>query len=255
MPQLTVAGRTFEIEAILFDKDGTLLDFIYTWGRWGELLLALFSRELETRKLAPLDTKAALAGWGVRYDGQGTIVDYDRNSPLSMGTVDELMTLLAWEGNQRGLSWAEAKLLAAGSKQEADKSLEQERAVKLLPGVLPFLKACREAKIPLGLVTADETMAAERHLEWAGIRDYFTVCTGADQVERGKPFPDMVNLACEKLGVSASAAAVIGDTNGDMLMARFAGASAIGIDMSGNSGHEGLPDAEAVADSYSQLVL
>lgn len=257
MPYITAAGYKQEIQAILLDKDGTLLDFVYTWGRWGEYLLAFFSRELENSRLAPLDPNL-LAQWGVRYDEHGAICDYDRNGPLSMGTVDELLTLLAWEGCRRGLSWAEAKLLAAAGKRQADERLEQERAVRLLAGVVPFLESCREAGVKLGLVTADDTSAAERHLEWAGIRHYFSVCMGADQVEKGKPYPDMVNKACERLGVPASASAVIGDTNGDMLMARFAGAAAIGLNLSGSggaAGNERFPDADLAVASYNELGL
>lgn len=78
----------------------------------------------------------------------------------------------------------------------------------------------------MAVVTADETAAAESHLRWLGIRQYFTAVIGTDQVEQGKPFPDMALLACQRLGVSPAEAAVIGDTNGDMRMAKAAGAAA-----------------------------
>ncbi|MNH29396.1 Phosphoglycolate phosphatase [compost metagenome] len=92
---------------------------------------------------------------------------------------------------------------------------------------------------------------------------------GTDQAERGKPFPDMALLACKQLGVQPSAAAVIGDTNGDMKMAKAAGAAvAIGItgtaDTAGDAAGDNaadpvaaryylLPDADSVVQSYQEL--
>lgn len=251
--QLRAQDKTYEVQAILFDKDGTLLDFTYTWGSWGERLLASFSGELVQKGLPALRPEL-LSLWGIIYNESGEISGYDRNSPISMGTIGDLMSLLAQEGYQAGLSWAEAKMLAEQCRQEADEQLEASRTARLLPGAGAFLEQCRHRGILLGIVTSDETEAALKHLEWLGIRSYFDVCVGADLVDRGKPYPDMVELACLKLGVHANTTAVIGDTNGDMLMARAArAAAAIGIDEEGIIGKEGYPAAEVVIAGYLEL--
>ncbi|GGA48468.1 HAD family hydrolase [Paenibacillus physcomitrellae] len=255
MPKVKVGGQVYKIQAVLLDKDGTILDFVYTWARWGELLLARFSRELEARQLEPL-VSGMLAGWGIRKNEQGAVSGYDRNGPLSMGTLEELLTLLAWEGFRRGLSWAEAKRLAARCRLEADTALEQEKAVRLLPGVLEFLENCREAGVPVGLVTSDETAAAVKHLDWLGISCYFSVCMGADQVQQSKPFPDMVEEACRRMGIRPETSVVIGDTNGDMMMGKAAGALAVGLDISGSPkgmSRGEFQEADWVIRSYSEL--
>ncbi|WP_068785029.1 HAD family hydrolase [Paenibacillus phocaensis] len=252
---LTAAGKEFEIEAVLFDKDGTLMDFIYTWGRWGERLLARFSSELAKRRRPSLSSDL-LQLWGIQYNAEGQISGYDRNSPLSMGTVDDLLTLLALEGYKAGLSWAAARVLAAQCRMAADEELERSRTARLLPGVQPFLEQCRQAGLRLGIVTSDETEAAEKHLEWLGIRSYFSVCVGADRVGRGKPYPEMVELACRELGVEIGKAAIIGDTDGDMQMARAAGAAAALALAEGQAEvREGFPSANAVIAGYYELRL
>ncbi|WP_308531482.1 HAD family hydrolase [uncultured Paenibacillus sp.] len=252
---LGVAGKEFAIEAVLFDKDGTLMDFIYTWGTWGERLLARFSSELAKRRRPPLPSDL-LQLWGIQYDAEGQMSGYDRNSPLSMGTVDDLLTLLALEGYKSGLPWAEAKVLAAQCREAADEALERSRTARLLPEVQPFLEQCRQAGLRLGIVTSDETEAAEKHLEWLGIRPYFSVCVGADRVSRGKPYPEMVELACRELGVQAAKAAVIGDTDGDMQMARAAGAAvAIALAESQALERGAFPSADAVISGYHELWL
>ncbi|WP_308637465.1 HAD family hydrolase [Paenibacillus silvisoli] len=258
MAQLIAAGMKVEIDAILFDKDGTLIDFIYTWGQWSEHLLGEFASQLEARGLPAMEADIASL-WGTQHDADGAIVDYDRNGPLAMGTLDDLVAVLAWQGYRAGMSWAEAKLAVQQCRTHADERLNEARAAKALPGVIPFLERCREIGLTLAVVTADETAAAVRQLEWLGLTDYFAACIGTDQVERGKPFPDMVELACGRLSLDPARVAVIGDTNGDMKMAKLAGAAAgIGIAVIAADGADRgakLPDADAIIVSMSELAL
>lgn len=255
MPQLRAAGADVPIQAILFDKDGTLLDFIHTWGNWSEQLLARYSRQLEARKLPPVAVDLQ-ALWGTRRAEDGEIVGYDRNGPLAMGTIEDLLTVLAWQGYRSGLSWADAKVLADQCRTYADEQLAISRTVKPVAGVVSFLERCRTHGLKLGVVTADETETALRHLDWLGIGHYFAVCVGADQVARSKPYPDLVELACRRLSLPNAHVAVIGDTNGDMIMARSAGtALAVGIADPKQSGMSMLPDADAIISRYGELEL
>ncbi|WP_225446454.1 HAD family hydrolase [Paenibacillus rhizovicinus] len=255
MAWLYADGERFPIEAILFDKDGTLLDFIYTWGKWSERVFTQFAKQLEARNLPPMDVDLS-ALWGTRHDRHGEVVDYDRNGVLSMGTVEDLMITLAWQGHRLGMTWAEAKEAAYASRQYAEEQLDIARDAKALPGVVEFLEQCRGCGLKLAVVTADETSGAVKHLEWLGLERYFDVIIGTDQVERGKPFPDMAMLACRRLGVTPAQAAVIGDTNGDMRMARSAGAFVtIGIAKPDASSVLQLPDADKVIASFHELRL
>jgi phosphoglycolate phosphatase len=233
MPTLITPHGEHPISAILFDKDGTLLEFVSLWGSWGECFLARFSRQLEEHGLEfPAQHLTSLLG--TVHDAEGRIIDYDRNGPLAMGTMNDLYAILSWQGYLLGLSWAESMELTDRCRQEADALMEQSKPVLPLPGLLHFLEECAAEGIPLAVVTADETAAAENHLRWLGIRGYFSAVIGTDQVERGKPFPDMALLACERLGIQPAEAAVIGDTNGDMRMAKAAGA-AVAIGIAGNA--------------------
>lgn len=251
MPLLIAAGTAYRADAILFDKDGTLLDFMYTWGNWSECLLASFSAFLKERGLPPIGADMS-ALWGTRSGPDGEVSGYDRNGPLAMGTIDELLSILAWHGYRSGLSWAEAKTAAQQGRQLADERLRLDRRVRPLPGAVSFLERCRSAGFKLAVVTADETAEAERHLEWLGVRPLFGACVGTDLVRRGKPFPDMAELACRRLSVDPARAVVIGDTNGDMRMARAAGAAAaVGIAADAAAAH--LADADAVVASYGEL--
>ncbi|WP_310830204.1 HAD family hydrolase [Paenibacillus pedocola] len=267
MPELITPQGNHAISAILFDKDGTLLEFVSLWGSWAECFLEQFTRQLEARGLEfPAPYLASLLG--TIHNAEGKITDYDRNGPLAMGTMGDLYAILSWQGYLLGLSWAESMELVDICRQEADEMLERNRPALPLPGLVRFLDDCAAQGLAMAVVTADETAAAEKHLTWLGIRSYFSAVIGTDQAERGKPFPDMALLACEQLGVQPSAAAVIGDTNGDMKMAKAAGAAvAIGItgavDTAGDAVGDKvadpvaarylLPDADLVVRSYQEL--
>lgn len=66
----------------------------------------------------------------------------------------------------------------------------------------------------------------------------------------------MVESACQQIAVDVARTAVIGDTNGDMQMARSAGAAAaIGLDAEGAAGKNGFPLADAIIASYDELAI
>jgi len=267
MSQLITPHGSHTISAILFDKDGTLLEFVSLWGSWSECFLEQFTAGLKQKGLElPEELPPSLMG--TFHNAEGRITDYDRNGPLAMGTMADLYAILSWQGYLRGLSWAESMELVHGCREQADALMEERRPVLPLPGLERFLRACAAQGIKLAVVTADETAAAEKHLSWLGIREYFAGVIGTDQVSRGKPFPDMVQLACRELGVDPSRAAVIGDTNGDMRMAKAAGAAvAIGLAGTGTGTGTGsgastgtkdtaallLPDADIIVQSYGYL--
>ncbi|RXZ81295.1 HAD family phosphatase [Paenibacillaceae bacterium] len=257
MPELKVGEENYQIDGLLLDKDGTLLDFMSLWGSWSHKIIERFTAVLEQRGLiVPFPSAPAL--WGLIQNESGQATDYDRNGPLAMGTLDDLLALLASQGYRQGLSWAEARELAYDCRLSADEMLEQERPLTAIPGVVDFLEQCRKLHIPLAVVTADETEAAERHLEWLGVRDYFTVVLGTDKAARGKPFPDLALMACSQLGIDPSRVAVIGDTNGDMIMAKAAGAlAAIGLDTTktDTAVRCNFADADVIVRSYNELEL
>ncbi|MCR8657177.1 HAD family hydrolase [Paenibacillus endoradicis] len=225
MTVLNINGTALPIKGILFDKDGTLVDFLHTWGHWVELILDRFSQGLQEQGLSPLGEEFYVT-MGVVYNTEQGIIDYDRQGPLSVGSVSDLLTIVAMQGYLHGLTWAQALVLANQSQQAANEQLEQEQRVKAMPNLLQFLQQCIEQKLKLAVVTADEQYAAKKHLQWLDLDIHFQAIIGHDCVTQGKPFPDMIHLACEQLQLHPSEVVMIGDTNGDMLMAQSAGVQA-----------------------------
>ncbi|MBU0530565.1 MAG: HAD-IA family hydrolase [Candidatus Aenigmatarchaeota archaeon] len=71
-------------------------------------------------------------------------------------------------------------------------------------------------------------------LEKAELFEYFDSVVTCDQVERGKPSPDMIFKACENLDVRPQEAVIIGDSSNDMEAGKAAGCSTIGLGIEGD---------------------
>jgi len=252
MPNLMINKMRYAVKGILFDKDGTLLHFISLWGCWSESLYRHYTSQLPG-EIAPLSELL-----GTVHDAEGLVCDYHRHGPLAMGSIHDLLAILAWQGYHLGLSWGDAIRLARESKELADAEMEHIRPANPLPGILDLLQQCQEQGLPMGIVTADETSEAMKHMKWMGIDHFFQVIIGNDQVERGKPYPDMVEKACLAMGLTANEVAVIGDTNGDMQMGNAAGVLVtigLGSVATEAANEQMLPDAQVIITSYAEVQL
>jgi len=75
----------------------------------------------------------------------------------------------------------------------------------------------------LGVVTSKQTLGARRGLTCCGLADRFEVLVCADDVDHGKPAPDPVLLALERLGARPEQAVFVGDSPHDLTAGRAAG--------------------------------
>lgn len=220
---LQVQGDEICCRAILFDKDGTLLDFLQLWGPWAESMLEQLQGWMHERSASfTVELEKVL---GTVHDRHGRLIGYDVQGPLAIAAIDECNGWLAGQIYAAGTPWNEAITTIRQFSSAAMKSVRERKSAEPMPGLLELLQRCREAQIPLAVVTSDSTSAAEAHLQWMGIRSFFTSIVGCDRVTRGKPDGESFQLACQELSVEPHEAVVIGDSNGDMQMGRYAGAA------------------------------
>lgn len=82
---------------------------------------------------------------------------------------------------------------------------------------------------PTALVTNTPRACVDDILKHFGLDVYFDVMVTSDHVSRGKPHPDMLLLACQRLRVKPSNVLFIGDTDSDVRAGRAAGCTVVGI--------------------------
>lgn len=90
------------------------------------------------------------------------------------------------------------------SRQIVKNTIEKDGVPKK-PGLDYLLDRLFAAQIPIALATSTRRETALFMLEKAGILDKFTAITCGDEVENGKPAPDIFLNAAEKLGAHPSA--------------------------------------------------
>lgn len=102
-------------------------------------------------------------------------------------------------------------------------------ATLLFPRAWSLLRACHAAGLELAIVTGKTTDVAEAVLRRCRIRRLFRSVVGNERATRPKPFPDLMQIALDELGVAAEETLLVGDGAHDVEMGRDAGVRTCGV--------------------------
>ena len=83
--------------------------------------------------------------------------------------------------------------------------------VGLFPSAKRMLEQLREMKLHLAVATSSVSASARPLLDRTEIRSLFSIVITGDEVQQGKPHPDIYLRAAKKLGISPEACLVIED--------------------------------------------
>lgn len=223
---------------MIFDKDGTLIEF---HSLWVPVVRARARFIVEEAKANGTLEPALLRAFG--YDPDSGRID--PRGPLALAPRNETSVIGATVLYGAGLPWEDAMAAVRRAYRRADEAVDPVRDARALPDLGPTLARLRAAGARLAVATTDTTTQARRGLEALGVAGLFDTIVGADAVSLTKPHPEMVLQLCERLRVAPGEAVVVGDGVADMLMAREAGvALAIGV----VTGITPEPDLRAHAD-------
>jgi HAD superfamily hydrolase (TIGR01509 family) len=95
------------------------------------------------------------------------------------------------------------------------------------PGLTEFLGFLELRRIPRAVATSTDTELAIHKLRRAGVLSHFDVVVGGDQVCRGKPEPDIYELAASRMGRSPDNCVALEDSEPGVRAAAAAGMKTI----------------------------
>lgn len=114
----------------------------------------------------------------------------------------------------------------ADAKREA--FLKRLHTVDLISEISDFAESLR-GKLPMAVASGGSRIVVEKTLRQVGISDWFDEVVTADDVEEGKPAPDVFLKAASLLDVEPSRCLVLEDAPSGILAAQRAGMQVIAV--------------------------
>jgi phosphoglycolate phosphatase len=175
------------IRAILFDKDGTLIDVNATWiPIYREMLMDIFATDL-----AGAEALMAKAGYDKAADR------FSAGSILAGGTTRQLVDTL-WPGIDEQGAAEKVRLLDHGYTH-----LVRDRLTPLMP-LDPIFAELRAMGLKLGIGTNDSHVSAKAQMAEVGVIEHFEGIIAADTVAVPKPSGNMIRSFAEITGLAPS---------------------------------------------------
>lgn len=167
----------YDIDAVIFDLDGSLVDSMWMWRAIDIEYLGRFGIPL------PEDLQSKIEG--MSFTETAVYFKETFGIPDSLETIKDDWNRMAWD--------------------------KYTHEVPLKPGIPEFLEGCQRNGILLGIATSNSRELVENIAGVHNLKDYFScIMTGCD-VARGKPSPDIYLAVAERLRVSPDRCLVFED--------------------------------------------
>jgi HAD superfamily hydrolase (TIGR01509 family) len=187
------------LDAVLFDLDGTLFD------------------------TNPIHVEA----WRRAFQQHGFIVAPDRIAPEIAHDGTEIVASVL--GHSIAQEKGEAIKNSVG--ENVQQVIAENSPLPIFDGARELFAALKKRNIKTAIATAAGEEILDALIEGSGlnVRELADVVTTKDDADDGKPAPEILLAACEKLKLAPGQCAFVGDTKWDALSARKAGIAAVGV--------------------------
>ena len=200
------------LRAILFDKDGTLVDFQATWGAATYAVMV--------RMAGGDEAKIAMLAEVSHYD-----VDRRKILPTS--------PLVASSSADYGVIWAQilGEIADSAFLQRMDQLFIEEGLGHVAPigNPLGLLQQLKRQGLALGVITNDSEAGARAQCDRLGITPLLDAVIGYDSGHGRKPECGQILEFAGRHGIPPAQTALVGDSLHDLHAARAAGVIAVAV--------------------------
>jgi phosphoglycolate phosphatase len=236
------------VDLVIFDKDGTLIDVHYYWGGMIELRAKALSKRYVELQYQENVMRELMSNMGI---------DLNTRKIKPTGPVGikprEFIVNTAYQTIKQYFDAIKLEQVSSVFKEiDIYSQKHLARLISPLPGVEMLLLRLKRKKIKIAIATTDLTNRAELAMNSIGLNNYFDSIAGADLVENAKPSPDLVNYLCDKISVDIKKTVVIGDSIVDLEMAEAASVRFIGV-KTGLYSPDFLKRSQMLADDLIQI--
>ena len=231
-------------KAVIFDKDGTLMDFDPFW----VTLTRIVVEEIKTNMQAVnVPEEEILTALGVK-DGVTNI-----NGVLCHGTYTQMGSVVSYVLERWGYETNPdevTKLMIESYHRNYERGMIQP----VCDNLCEVLRNLKEQGIKLAVVTTDDPLGVQSCLKKLGIADCFDAVYADDGKMPAKPEPHALYDFLEKEGLDRSEVVMVGDTLTDTAFARNAGIKVIGVAKDDGNRQILARHAEAVIPDVSYIL-
>lgn len=207
--------------------------------------------------------------FGAIFDWDGVIIDSSRQHELSwhqlakehqrelppnfflksFGMKNEkiIPDLLGWA------SEADHVAKIALQKEMIYRELIKRNGISALPGVHALLEALRGASIPCAIGSSSPRENISCIIDVLGVSKFFNVIICGEDVHRGKPDPEVFQMAAKRLGMAADKCVVFEDAHVGLEAARRAGMKVVGVATTHPA--DTLADADLVVNRLTDVTV
>ena len=243
MAKIACNGIIFpNIKAIFFDKDGTLEDsrfFLQKLAQERVGQIAITHPHLKDNLLTAFGVER-----GINPEGL-----------MAVGSRQDNEVAAAAYIASSGCGWFSALKIARNAFEKAATQVKPNRENSpIFTDSIEVLKTLAAANLKLGIISADSTVGIQTFMERENISSYFQLALGSD-LNLSKPNPLLYLKACKILNVKPQNTLMVGDSLGDIQMAREANArGTIGISWD-NPTAKHLDSATVTIDHLKKLKI
>lgn len=241
---IKIVSKNWEIdniEAVIFDKDGTFIDLHYFWGKMTEMrassvikefnlsedffekLCSFLGYSINTKKMAP--------------DGITALYSRVKIIEIFRGKLEEL-----------GIDVSVEKITEIFDSVSREFYKNINEYTKPIEDAIGFIKDLRSLGVKIGIVTSDSVESTKLTVKNFGWEDLFDVIIGRESSSDTKESGIPTKIALKMLNVNSDTAIMVGDAPMDHISAKNAGIKKTILVTTGQVGFDSLSE-------YSQYVL